>query len=71
METIKLTTSVKGVNVNRELKNVLCVPGLGVTLISIARLSICGYTVSFSGLNATVEQDSTIIMTASRSGETL
>lgn len=67
--TIKLTTCVNGANVNGELKNVLYVPELGVTLISIACLSICGYTVSFSGLNAIVERDNTINMTASRSGE--
>jgi hypothetical protein len=71
MGTIKLTTSVNGANVNGELKNALYVPGLGVTLISIAYLSISGYAVFFSGLNAIVERDNTIIMTASRSGETL
>lgn len=42
-----------------------------MTLISIACLSICGYTVSFSGLNETVEQENGIIMNALRSGETL
>lgn len=63
--TIKLTTCVNGANVNGELT------GLGVTLISIACLSIGGYTVFFSGLTATVERDNTIIMTASGSGETL
>jgi hypothetical protein len=69
--TIKLTTSVNGANVNGELKNALYVPGLGVTLISIACLSIGVYAVSFSGLNAIVERDNTIIMKASRAGETL
>jgi hypothetical protein len=64
MGTIKLTTSVNGANVNGELKNALYVPGLGVTLISIAYLSISGYAVFFSGLNAIVEGDNTIIMTA-------
>jgi hypothetical protein len=69
--TIKLTTCVNGANLNGELKNVLYVPGLEVTLISIACLSIGEYTVSFSGVNAIVERDKIITMTASRSGEIL
>jgi hypothetical protein len=69
--TIKMTSFVNGVSVEGELKNVLYVPDLGVTLISIASLSINGYSVSFCNENASIQKGNTIVMTASRSGEGL
>jgi hypothetical protein len=69
--TIKLSSHVHGETINGNLKDVLYVPGLGVNLISVVCLSINGYTVSFHGLEACIMRDNTVIMTASRSGETL
>jgi hypothetical protein len=54
-----------------EVHDVLFVPGLGVNLISIGWLTKCGLTVSFSGLQAIIKHNKTVILTASRSGETL
>ena len=69
--TIKMTSFVNGSSVEGELKNVLYVPDLGVTLISVACLSINGYSVSFCKEHAYIQRESTIIMTATRSGEGL
>ncbi len=69
--TIKLSSHVHGEIINGNLKNVLYVPGLEVNLISVVCLSINGYTVSFHGLDACIMRGNTVIMTASRSGETL
>ena len=69
--TIQLCTHVHDDFIHGELKNVLYVPGLGVNLISIVCLSINGFSVSFHGTEATISQDSTVFMTASRDGESL
>jgi hypothetical protein len=69
--TIKITSFVNGISVEGELKNVLYVPDLGVTLISIGSLSINGYSVSFCNENASIQRGNTTVMTASRSGDGL
>jgi hypothetical protein len=69
--TIKMTSFVNGSSVEGELKNVLYVPDLGVTLMSVTCLSMNGYSVSFCKEHAYIQRESIIIMTASRSGEGL
>ena len=69
--TIQLCTHVHADFIHGELKNVLYVPGLGVNLISIVCLSSNGFSVSFHGTEVIISQDSTVLMTASRNGESL
>lgn len=69
--TMRLVRHVGDSSTYGEVKEVLFVPGLGVNLISIGCLTKSGFKVSFSGLQAIIKQNKTIILTASRSGETL
>lgn len=69
--TMRLVRHIGDSSTYGEVKDVLFVPGLGVNLISIGCLAKSGFKVSFSGLQAIIKQNKTIILTASRSGETL
>jgi hypothetical protein len=69
--TMRLVRHVGDSSTFGEVTEVLFVSGLGVNLISIGCLTKSGFTVSFSGLQAIIKRNKTIIPTASRSGETL
>ncbi len=69
--TIKLIWEVQGKQIQGKIKNVLYVPNLGVTLLSIASITSNGFDVIFSGLTAQVYRDKHLIMTGKRTGETL
>lgn len=69
--TIKLIWEVQGKQIQGKIKNVLYVPNLGVTLLSIASITSNGFDVIFSGLTAQVHRAKQLIMTGKRTGETL
>jgi hypothetical protein len=69
--TIKVSRETRGNCYHGEIKDVLFVPNLGVTLLSIASITSHGYNVNFSGMTAHVTRDEQIIMTGKRTGATL
>ncbi len=69
--TINFVRKVDGETIHGSIKDVLYVPNLGVTLISIASITSNGLKVSFNGMTAKVTENKQVILTGSRSGETL
>ena len=68
---IKITRKVDNKITHGTLNNVLFVPNLGVTLISIASITNNGMNVSFSVMNAKVTLNNQTIKKGQRTGETL
>lgn len=69
--TVKMTRTVNGKRSDGDLKDVLFVPGLGVTLISIASITSNGYNVIFSGSTANVTINNSLVMSGTRTGDSL
>ena len=69
--TINLIREAQGKCYHGEIKDVLYVPDLGVTLLSIASITDHGFDVNFSGVMAKVTFGEQIVMTGKRTGATL
>jgi GAG-pre-integrase domain len=69
--TIKLIREHRGKCFHGEIKNVLFVPDLGMTLLSIGSITENGFDVNFSGERAQVLLSGQVIMTGRRMGASL
>ena len=69
--TIKIVRKVDGRSIYGTIKDVLFVPDLGVTLLSIASITNNGLEVTFKGCTALVTHNDKLIMMGTRTGDSL